>query len=463
MECKKCGAVAPENATFCPSCGERVDGKKVCARCGTENDENYKFCVRCGARMDGKSTCKQCGAEYEGNFCPACGVKSVSAQPTKKQKNVHSGKTSSNVLRIVSLSFGLLAALSAFVFMFFIGFKGEKTVFYYFWESFKELKEVNAMAGGLYYGSAIKTLAYTSAIADCVIAAATLASVALFFVLTVVRSIKAFCGKETRSPLAMAVWTAMCYILGTFLLYPFDGGVLDGVKFEYNGGTLAGLIVCFVGLVTAVTCALLSDLEKFKSKSFVVRLICTGACIVMGTVALFMVRNAGMRVALNMQAFGVSENLVGKGSPGAMGTFLFAILTALGFGDSKYKQLNFEMHMTMVFSLLGTLFVLAAIVCTVLALCKNVRSCTDKKVKGNGLLLSIVAAICAVGALAFSIALARQVKFIIESTNNDMANLYALRMGFALSILAVIFSFVYMGITIAAKIVSEHFDTKDNE
>ncbi|MBQ8876535.1 MAG: zinc-ribbon domain-containing protein [Clostridia bacterium] len=33
MECKKCGAVAPENATFCPSCGERVDGKKVCARC----------------------------------------------------------------------------------------------------------------------------------------------------------------------------------------------------------------------------------------------------------------------------------------------------------------------------------------------------------------------------------------------------------------------------------------------
>lgn len=33
MECKKCGAMLPEDGKFCPMCGARADGKKICPSC----------------------------------------------------------------------------------------------------------------------------------------------------------------------------------------------------------------------------------------------------------------------------------------------------------------------------------------------------------------------------------------------------------------------------------------------
>ena len=48
MECKKCGQIVVDGASFCSNCGERVDGKKPCKACGKPNDENFSFCVYCG-------------------------------------------------------------------------------------------------------------------------------------------------------------------------------------------------------------------------------------------------------------------------------------------------------------------------------------------------------------------------------------------------------------------------------
>lgn len=55
MKCKKCGYELEKNEKFCPSCGERVELKKVCPACGIELEENIKFCPACGKRIEEKN------------------------------------------------------------------------------------------------------------------------------------------------------------------------------------------------------------------------------------------------------------------------------------------------------------------------------------------------------------------------------------------------------------------------
>lgn len=449
MECKKCGAVAPENATFCPSCGERVDGKKVCARCGKANEEQYKFCVYCGERIDGKAACKNCGAEYEGEYCPQCGVKSGKTQPRRSgDVTVHKGGAYARVMNIVSVSLGLAAALAAFVFMFFINFEGERSIFYYFKDSFQELKEVKDVVKGGYYSGAVMALMYMDVITTCVIAGGTLASVATFFTLTTVYSVLALCGKKKGSPVKTAIYTAFCYILGGALLYPFGAGELVGVKIGFNGATVAGLVVCSVALAGATVCVILSDLKKFQNKSFVVRWICTGACVIMGLVAFLLVRDTGME-------FLVSDMSVAEGSPGVAGA------TVLGFLMELYPTktiLKDEMWAISIFSMVATVFVLAAIVFALMALFRNIRNSVEKK-NGNGMLWSILSFVCAIGAMVFTILIAKQTIFIIDTTSG-MGNI---KMKITSAILATVFAFVNMGIAIAAKIVSVKHKETDNE
>lgn len=57
--CAKCGAVLPEGAKFCGSCGAPVEDKqevsdepaKLCPACGAKLEENASFCVECGHKL----------------------------------------------------------------------------------------------------------------------------------------------------------------------------------------------------------------------------------------------------------------------------------------------------------------------------------------------------------------------------------------------------------------------------
>lgn len=50
-KCAKCGAIIPQNAKFCPECGEKVALKKFCSECGAEVSANAKFCPECGNKI----------------------------------------------------------------------------------------------------------------------------------------------------------------------------------------------------------------------------------------------------------------------------------------------------------------------------------------------------------------------------------------------------------------------------
>lgn len=55
-KCKNCQKPLPENAKFCPSCGEPVSGQTVvCKNCDTENPAGAKFCKSCGSALASKA------------------------------------------------------------------------------------------------------------------------------------------------------------------------------------------------------------------------------------------------------------------------------------------------------------------------------------------------------------------------------------------------------------------------
>ncbi len=463
MDCKKCGASAVDNAVYCHNCGERIDGKKTCPTCGSLNEEGYKFCIHCGERIDGRTVCKVCGAEYEGTYCPQCGTNNAAKRAKRCANKAHTG-VYAKIMKIVSVALGLTAALAAVIFMFFLCFEEETSIFYYFKDSFKDLKEIKDMTGGEYYSGAINALGYTYTIATCVIAAVTLASVATFVIFTVIRSVKAFCGKATRSPLSMATLTVFCYVLGAALLYGLESGELDGEKFRFNNATIAGLIVCGVAFVGTVVCAMLSDLKKFKNKNFIARLICAGACIVIGTVAIVLVSNAQMKTVLNLDS-AVHGNLLANSfsvPPLQSATVILGMFSQL-YAGSFYQHLKFEMNMVSTFGILGAAFMLAAIVFGLLALFRNIRNCNEKK-NGNGMLWAILSFVCMVGVLIFEILLARQAAFIVDTTDIEMGVdvILKLEMKMVRTIVALVFAFVNMGIAIAAKVLSLKYRKRDN-
>jgi tetratricopeptide (TPR) repeat protein len=52
MKCNKCDKEFPDNANFCPNCGEGIAKPiAVCQSCQTQNSGNAKFCQNCGAPL----------------------------------------------------------------------------------------------------------------------------------------------------------------------------------------------------------------------------------------------------------------------------------------------------------------------------------------------------------------------------------------------------------------------------
>ncbi|MSQ15623.1 MAG: zinc-ribbon domain-containing protein, partial [Dehalococcoidia bacterium] len=51
MECHSCGAVNPEDATFCGECGLALVQAVTCPSCARENPLSTKFCHGCGTPL----------------------------------------------------------------------------------------------------------------------------------------------------------------------------------------------------------------------------------------------------------------------------------------------------------------------------------------------------------------------------------------------------------------------------
>lgn len=161
MECKKCGAINPDEAVFCAQCGTRLDGKAPCPSCGKLNDETNAYCNFCGTRLDGKTVCKTCGAAFEGNFCPKCGAGARAAETAaayaaaapKAAAKALPGKTAKRVIRLVQSSLVFSAIFCMLVFSLCLGFTQTQTgtleprsetenVYYFLFSVWKDIRAV---------------------------------------------------------------------------------------------------------------------------------------------------------------------------------------------------------------------------------------------------------------------------------------------------------------------------------
>ena len=96
-----------------------------CIFCGTENVDDAVYCKKCGKRLDGTVVCENCGQTVSADsiFCPYCGVKREADVPQVEESAVTEDKqpAAKKTLKIISSTSALVAALSALIFVFFIG------------------------------------------------------------------------------------------------------------------------------------------------------------------------------------------------------------------------------------------------------------------------------------------------------------------------------------------------------
>lgn len=257
MICKNCGIENVDGSTFCKSCGNRIDGKKVCPTCNFLNEETDTFCSKCGTRIDGKKFCLNCGTEVEGAFCTKCGLKygeNIKAQKTTTNLGTKFGFIS-NILKLVGNGIAMLGALLGLILIFLIGHEtatDKQSIFYYFGEAYDDLKMLFSGTG--YYSASLETAGYLSTVLTTIVSILCIVCCSVFFILATVRYIKQLCFGGEKSPDLFAVLTIIFYLVCAFsfksIFYcTFDKDVsslVSGVDISLNDITKIGSVIAIV-------------------------------------------------------------------------------------------------------------------------------------------------------------------------------------------------------------------------
>lgn len=269
MICKNCGTENPEKANFCKRCGKRMDGKIICPLCKTENSEDAIFCYNCGNRVAGNT-------------------QHIAEQ--KPEQAVVSGGTNAAVAHAAPMDWkkgleiagGLCALLGVFAVLvctFLLGIRAEfsgsgyedvfgnteQTIWYYFGDVWKALKELKEMGGGISSMTDAEYMTYSiysmEALFGLLIAIGTMVATFVCSILTAVRFGMKMSGKTKKDCLPFAVAAVLSFICGTALLVSLNAARADGIKTVPNAAGIAG-IVC--GITLLVICIALKMVVKGK-------------------------------------------------------------------------------------------------------------------------------------------------------------------------------------------------------
>ncbi|MGN0814309.1 MAG: helix-turn-helix domain-containing protein [Candidatus Coproplasma sp.] len=253
--------------------------------------------------IEGKCVCKACGNTYLGNFCPNCGTPNGGVYELRRVISKAAIKRAVEILGIVS---GLLCALACMVFVFFTGFsiKGEAqsdqmvavvtgnnviNYFYFFGDAYDQLSQ--EVISSVFDIS--RFAYYQSAVLLTVVGAVTIASTAVFFVLSAVSAVRKFMRIGGQRFSVLVALTFCSYIFGVVVLHGFGiasadiaytGSSLVGAEAHYvlNGATIAGIVVgsSFL-LLERVLCAV----NGFKLTKSVKNICAYAVCIAGAVVA----------------------------------------------------------------------------------------------------------------------------------------------------------------------------------
>lgn len=246
-----------------------MDGKIICPLCKTENSEDAIFCYNCGNRVAGNT-------------------QHIAEQ--KPEQAVVSGGTNAAVAHAAPMDWkkgleiagGLCALLGVFAVLvctFLLGIRAEfsgsgyedvfgnteQTIWYYFGDVWKALKELKEMGGGISSMTDAEYMTYSiysmEALFGLLIAIGTMVATFVCSILTAVRFGMKMSGKTKKDCLPFAVAAVLSFICGTALLVSLNAARADGIKTVPNAAGIAG-IVC--GITLLVICIALKMVVKGK-------------------------------------------------------------------------------------------------------------------------------------------------------------------------------------------------------
>ena len=267
MNCPFCSTENPDGAAFCKHCGMPMSGLVDCPVCGAKTPADGEFCVSCGARI-------------QNNKIPAPVINSISDKNQQNTATPSCSVSHSHVIEVNYRSFSFLGesiafftAFFALVFSFFIGYKitpqdsfgtnGQTVyIYYYLSDIFSDLNSallsINSHA---FIGSASY---YTRTIIGVFVAVcAILCTLALFIVASTRYTMLLYRNSSKRS-ITYSIFTILSFILSsvlflqvhTFRISALETESTELLSAEYysslNGATIAGIVLCVVGLVTAI-------------------------------------------------------------------------------------------------------------------------------------------------------------------------------------------------------------------
>ena len=287
--CRFCGAENADDALFCNQCGKRMEN--VCPVCGANLAENARFCSHCGtpvltpavsaATPNGTSAL---GDAASRQFAPdGAPVRQGASDDARKRTAI----AAQRVLGLTGNALALLAALTVFIFVFFIGstvtgnagLSGvvssaltdlpANNLWYYFKDAYADVEDLLAQSS--FYPGYYPTTLYLATVIGTVAGAVALVATTVFFILAVVRYLRNVAGKTEKSPVAFALSAFFSFLLGALLFLSAERFLLDasgsaGMSIDIsaenvlNQATVAGICLGSIFLFFALACLLVRNL-----------------------------------------------------------------------------------------------------------------------------------------------------------------------------------------------------------
>lgn len=414
MNCKFCGVENPENAVFCKDCGKRIDGLTVCPSCGALTPEGGTFCTNCGIRLDGKTACTVCGTVYEGKYCPNCGTATESEQTEQTEQTANENAMWKRVLWHVGSGFGLLTAVCALIFTFFIGctvggsqhaldtieelgLQNSVNLFYYFGEMYDEISlSLRAMAT---YSAFFEIAIYSVAVLSTIIAACILIAVPVMSILTIVRYVSCYVGKTQKQMGTLAFATFFTYLAGATLILAcnaakvkmLSGSTTATAYISYNGATIAGISLCAIFVTIGLICLIARRGKELITKKNIVTLSFSAITIAFLSVIVAMCAKPSVAIDIypsltKKESITISMGLLGLAQ-------MFPALKTTSSGNSEAP---------FAYAYLAFIMVIALTVLSVIIMTKLLGN-TVKEQQKTGLGLSIAALVVVILCTVFAI------------------------------------------------------------
>ncbi len=436
MVCSYCGAENEQSATFCRTCGTRLDDSKNCSSCGAWNKAEAIYCQKCGVRLDGKKQCLACGELLDGDaaFCIRCG-KAVGG--TTRSRMV-------GVVPIVAACASIALAVVSILFVCLIRFND--TFFYtYFGSAYQELRDMFSVSNkpGLMYSDTYKAAMYAPVIFGTLISAGTLISVVVLALSSVIQSIRYLLGNVERDGGTLSFAAFAAYVAGFILLYALYAmrlpkslaSIAHDMLYAIDGVTVAGLVVTGIIALLQFVVMLVADGKRMFNRQTVMSTVLTlvgiavsSVVLICSAIPLISVRSAGVTIRFGFL-------------PLALGVSTAVPVSA---ADATASEIIRDAEAFSAVATLSFVVQIALVVCVAGLLCVLFKSLTDGTARGAGL----AGLLCTIGAVFLILSIVTGSKFIDFMIGQNEMNKADAVAGYAVPIVLLVFSTLSVVVTV---------------